>query len=420
METTKIIRLKNLCSTAKKIIYGGQKECASLWNFCVAIHKEAREGRDKWPTTKLLREQSKNTYSLHSQTVQSVIDRFQANIDSTRENRKKNKNWRYPRREKVFYHLSWPKQAVTIYKNRILLPMGRGRKSLILSHPEIEKIDTGACQIVWNNGYELHITQKKEKEEKIKSENKACIDFGEIHLASVATNTTKSRIYSGRKIRSHKRLINKSTRKASKKTQNCKKGSRKSKKIHRAKRKIIDREKRRIRDERHKVTSHIVAFLKKEKISKVYVGDPHGVRKKSKGKNCNQKLAGWEYGKDYEYINYKCKIAGIKCFNGHERGTSSHCPECGNKQKPKGRDWKCRECHFIGHRDVVGSINMFPIAFDQKAMYPTDIMYLRSSHVERSSSSLGTGQSCLDDGTHVKKPSNEGVALATSQVCASV
>ena len=113
-------------------------------------------------------------------------------------------------------------------------------------------------------------------------------------------------------------------------------------------------------------------------------------------------------------MKYKCKIAGIKCFNGHERGTSSHCPECSNKQKPKGRDWNCQKCSFLGHRDIVGSLNMFPIAFDERVEYPTNITYLRSSTIERSSSSLDTGQSCLDDCIHVKKPLQKGVALATS------
>ena len=132
MESTKIIRLKNLSSTSKKRIYDGQKESAKLWNFCVITHKESRDSKEKHPTTKLLREQSKNIYSLHSQTVQSVIDRFQANIDSTRENRKKNKKWRSPHREKFFYPLSWPKQAVKIQQKRVTLPMEREHKSLIL------------------------------------------------------------------------------------------------------------------------------------------------------------------------------------------------------------------------------------------------------------------------------------------------
>ena len=108
--------------------------------------------------------------------------------------------------------------------------MERGRKSLILYLPEIGELEKGSYQIVWNNGYDLHITQKKEEAEKIVSNNKACVDLGKIHLASVAINTKVSRIYSGRKIRSGKKLINKSTRKASKKTQNYAKGSRKAKK----------------------------------------------------------------------------------------------------------------------------------------------------------------------------------------------
>ena len=54
MESTKIIRLKNLSSTSKKRIYDGQKESAKLWNFCVITHKESRDSKEKHPTTKLL------------------------------------------------------------------------------------------------------------------------------------------------------------------------------------------------------------------------------------------------------------------------------------------------------------------------------------------------------------------------------
>ncbi|WP_187288691.1 zinc ribbon domain-containing protein [Acidithiobacillus caldus] len=29
----------------------------------------------------------------------------------------------------------------------------------------------------------------------------------------------------------------------------------------------------------------------------------------------------------------------------------------------KGRNWRCPECGFQGHRDVVGGVNMHPLAF---------------------------------------------------------
>lgn len=418
MQKVKIIRLKNLSSKAKSILIEGQKESARLWNFCTATHIKAREAREKWPTKDFLQKEVKGgVFSLHSQTSQMIIAQFLANVDTACQIKKQNRKIRLPYKEKYFYPLMWPKQAVKVEKGRILLPMGRGRSSLILPL-KTEGIQPGACTIVWKNGYELHIVCEFPEEPKVESEIKATVDLGQIHLATVVTNSGKSVVISGREIRAQKRLINKSITKTSKKLQRCNKRSKKWKKTQRAKRKLIDRSKRRIRDLRHKSTTKIIDFCKENNVSKVFVGNPDGVRKKSAGKKHNQRLAGWEYGKDWKYINYKSKQAGMESFNGSERGTSSHCPECGKKKKPNGRWWKCRSCGFEGHRDVVGALNMFPLAFDTKVAAPKDITYL-CIPVGKSSSSLGTGQSCLNDCIGVSQPL-VGVAQATGHSSVSV
>jgi putative transposase len=418
MQKVKIIRLKNLSSKAKSILIEGQREAAKLWNFCVTTHIKARESRRKWPTKDFLQKEVKGgVFSLHSQTCQMIIAQFLANVDTACQIKKQNKKIRLPYKEKHFYPLVWPKQAVNVRKGRILLPMGRGRSSLILPL-KTENIQPGACTIVWKNGYELHLVYEQEDAQKVESDVKAAVDLGQIHLATVVTNTGKSLVVSGREIRAQKRLINKSVTKTSKKLQRCNKRSRQWKKTQRAKRKLIDRCKRRIRDLRHKSTTKIIDFCKENTVSKVFVGNPDGVRKKSVGKKHNQRLAGWEYGKDWEYINYKSKQAGMESFNGSERGTSSHCPECGKKKKPNGRWWKCISCGFESHRDVVGALNMFPLAFDTKVAAPKDITYLRIPY-GRSSSSLGTGQSCLNDCIGVSQPLL-GVAQATGRSFVSV
>jgi len=411
MQKVKIIRLKNLSSKAKTILMEGQKESARLWNFCTVIHINAREAREKWPTKDFLQKEVKGgIFSLHSQTSQMVIAQFLANVDTACRIKKQNKKIRLPYKEKHFYPLMWPKQAVKIQKGQILLPMGRGRSSLVLPM-KTEGIHPGACTIVWKNGYELHLVYEHPSAPKIESEVKATVDLGQIHLATVVTSNGKSMVISGREIRAQKRLINKAITKTSKKLQRCDKRSRTWKKTQRAKRKIIDRSKRRIRDLRHKATTNVIDFCKENNVSKVFVGNPDGVRKKSVGKTHNQRLAGWEYGKDWEYINYKAKQAGMESFNGSERGTSSHCPECSLKKKPNGRWWKCKNCGFEGHRDVVGALNMFPLAFDIRIAAPKDITYLRIP-CGKSSSSLGTGQSCLNDCIGFNQPL-VGVAQAT-------
>jgi putative transposase len=89
-------------------------------------------------------------------------------------------------------------------------------------------------------------------------------------------------------------------------------------------------------------------------------------------------MAQWEYGKDLNYFTHKFKIAGISVLIGSERGTSSTCPECGHRHKPKGRTWNCPKCSYKKkHRDITGSLNMHLLAFGNKAKYPEDIKYLR-------------------------------------------
>ena len=86
------------------------------------------------------------------------------------------------------------------------------------------------------------------------------------------------------------------------------------------------------------------------------------------------------------------KQAHIMSFTGSERGTSSRCPVCGHKHKPKGRNWVCRACGFAGHRDLVGSVNMHLDAFGTHLKFPRSFTYLRPS-----SSRAGTPQRCLSE-----------------------
>jgi putative transposase len=106
-------------------------------------------------------------------------------------------------------------------------------------------------------------------------------------------------------------------------------------------------------------------------------------------------MAQWEYGKDISYFKHKFKLAGVSVLTGSERGTSSTCPECGHRHKPKGRNWNCPKCSYKGkHRDITGSLNMHLLAFGEKAKYPEEITYLRPVQIG-SSRCADTHQSSL-------------------------
>src|SRR6266550_2065745 len=372
-----------------------QMEAAKVWNLCCEIHKQARMDHAKWPGRNELQKATKGQFALHSQSVQMVVHAFLANIDTTRQLRQSHPamKMKYPWREKRFYPVKWPAQAIGKKSNRVILPMGNGRKSLVLPLELPE--NSGACSLVWNNGFELHVCIEQPQEKEAPGDVHATVDLGEIHLAAVSTNTGQAMIVTGRGIRSLKRQRTKQLGKIAKKQSRCSKYSRRWKKIQRAKNKIKARAERRIRDMRHKATRKVINFCQEHTVGSLFVGNPHGVRNRNSGRRHNQRMSLWEYGRDIGYLTHKSKAAHIKCFTGSERGTSSQCPVCGHRHKPKGRNWACKACGFVGHRDVVGSVNMHKIAFDEHVSFPRSVTYLRPS-LSRSSSRADTPLASLD------------------------
>jgi putative transposase len=397
-------------------------EAARAWNLCRDIHLEARRNGLQWPNRDDLQKATRGLFSLHSQTVQMICHAFLANVDTARQVKKVNPKMRYPYKTKQFYPLLWPEQAVCIEPGYVTLPMGRGRSSIVLriNLPD----NAGACKVCWNDGFELHFSIPVMAENPPGS-NHATADLGEIHQAAVATDTGQALIISGRGIRSLKRRQNIALGEIAKKRSRCEKNSRRWKKLQRARTKVSSRTERRVRDLRHQGASKVIEFCKRNHVGSLFVGNPDGVRSKPSGRYHNQRISQWEYGKDIDYLSHKSERAGIMCFTGNERGTSSRCPGCGHRQKPTGRVWKCKSCGFTGHRDIVGAVNMHPIAFGSEIEFPHRITYLRPGPLKGAgsgmnnrspsdrSSSPGTGPSCLSK--PAGQPPGNGVSQETGQ-----
>ena len=381
------VRMYRLHPTPKLFacLKAAQMEAAKVWNLCCEVHTQARMAHSKWPGRTELQKATKGQFALHSQSVQMIVHAFLANIATTRQLRQTHPhmNMKYPWRTKQFYPVKWPAQTVSRENGRMVLPMGKGRTSIVL--PIELPTNSGACSLVWNNGFELHVCVEQPQAEEVPGDVHATVDLGEIHLAAVSTNTGKAIIVSGRGIRSLKRQRSKQLGRLAKKQSGRKKYSRRWKKLQRAKNKITSKTERRIRDMRHKATRTVITFCQEQEVGKLFIGNPHGVRNKKTGRHHHQRMALWEYGKDIDYLTHKAKQAHIMSFTGSERGTSSQCPACGQKHKPKGRNWACKACGFTGHRDLVGSVNMHALAFGEHVIFPRSVTYLRPSISRRSS-----------------------------------
>jgi putative transposase len=400
LETAHLFPLTNLSPSIRRRLYAAQQEAARVWTVCRDLHLAARRQHTRWPKRDDLQHATKGQFVLHSQTIQMICQQFVANVETAQELRKTNRKIRYPYKDKRFFPLYWPAQAVSVErgqagrKPRIVLPMGRGRRSLVfkLDLPE----STGSVKLVWKDGYELHVSVPVTPAETAPRPVQATVDLGEIHQAAVTTNTGAALVISGRGIRSLKRRHHMALGQIARKRQRCQKGSRRFGKLQRARRQVSARKRRQIRVLRHQGTRKVIAFCQKHGVGTLFIGNPHGVRDKSKGRHHNQRLSGWEYGQDIAYLSYKATTAGIMSFTGSERGTSSQCPVCGWKHKVKGRVWRCRnpQCAFVGHRDVVGSVNMHPLAFGTKITFPARITYQRAGPIRvraRSEESCSVG-----------------------------
>jgi putative transposase len=404
MQTVRVYRLDHLTRSQFNRLKAAQQEAALVWNLCMELHKQARMSHARWPGRNELQRATKGRFALHSQSIQMIVHAFLANIDTTRRLRREHPEMRmkYPRREKRFYPIHWPAQAVSREQGRVILPMGRGRPSLVL--PLALPEDAGACTLVWNYGFELHVCVETPQAQQAPGMVQATVDLGEIHLAAVTTNTGKALIVTGRAIRSLKRQRSKQVGQIARKQSRCQTHSRRWKKLQRAKNKVCRRTERRVRDLRHKATRQVIDFCAGQQVGTLFVGNPHGVRNRDSGRHHNGRMALWEYGRDIDYLTHKSKQARIVCFTGSERGTSSRCPVCGHKHKPRSRTWTCRSCGFVGHRDLVGSINMHRDAFGVHLKFPRSFTYLRPGplRVGKRSSRADTPQAedsacCLDE-----------------------
>jgi putative transposase len=294
MQTVRIYRLKDLDRQTRERLRAAQLEAARVWRYCLERHQTARLARTHWPDRDDFQRETKGgQYALHSQSIQLVCQQFLANVETIKHLRQGNPRHRYPYRPKKYRTVSWPAQAVSRCGKRLILPMGRGRKSFSFHLPDLPE-QIGAVSLVWSGGYELHLVvpTAPEAEVSVYAEQavQAAVDLGEIHQAAVTTSTGKGLIVTGRGMRTLKRQHNQLLGQLSRLQARCQKGSKRWRRLQYAKERESSKSKRRVRDLRHKGTRQVVAFCRAERVRTLYVGDPQGVRNENRGRHHNQRM----------------------------------------------------------------------------------------------------------------------------------
>jgi IS605 OrfB family transposase len=98
-------------------------------------------------------------------------------------------------------------------------------------------------------------------------------------------------------------------------------------------------------------------FIEQAKAWRVVIGDPTGVREKDAGAVANRRTHRWLVVHTTKALRYRLEEVGIDAELTDERGTSSHCPDCGAVARKRGRVLVCTDpaCLTVHHRDVAGA-----------------------------------------------------------------
>ena len=146
----------------------------------------------------------------------------------------------------------------------------------------------------------------------------ASIDLGVDNLVTLISSEFKPILYNGRQIKSHNQWFNKrlSKLKSILEIDNKTKTSKQTQQLWVNRNNYMN-------DIFHKISRHIVRLLLKHKIGKLIIGYNKGWKESIHlGKVTNQNFCGIPYMKLIEFLEYKCKLCGIKVICNEESYTS--------------------------------------------------------------------------------------------------
>lgn len=313
----------------------------NLYNQALYIFRETLSNEDKWLSYFELDTIMKNTKNLDgninykllkaqcSQQVLRILDKNIKGYYKSVQDYKKHPN-KYKgkpglpsyRKRGSEFNMYYTNQNGKIKDGKIVLS-----KELSIDIPQYEKysdliknfkhvrIKPLAC------GYKIEIIYEVKDAEvsKGREEKIASIDLGIDNLATIVSEDFTI-IFSGKFVKSHNQLFNKTLAKLNsiKDLQKIKGTTRRIKKLY------YDREQY-IEDVFHKISRKIVNLLIDSKITKLIVGYNKGWKQNvNMGKKNNQKFTQIPFARLVSYLEYKCELVGIEIVI-HEESYTSKC-----------------------------------------------------------------------------------------------
>jgi putative transposase len=380
-------------------------EAGRLWTALLQLHADARE-QGQWLSAGELEQATKGgQYTLHSQSVQALCQKFAANVATALELRRQ--EWQetgqpqteYPHHPKSYQTVVWKDQAIQVLPNgRLRLPTGGQRPPLVLPLPEeyrelrevqglreVPAATLRRVELTWRaDHYELCLTiDTGEPLPPLRRAGLvAAMDLGEVHLAAVSTTGRHALVVTGRMLRACKQGRNRRHAILQEKLSHCQHGSRRSQRLLRRKAQVSAKVYRQQREILHQAARKVVDFCAREGVSRIAVGDVRDIQTGvSLGQKANQKISQWPHGQFVRYLREKAARLGITLEWLDESYSTKTCSTCSqvHSSSPRGRRFRCPGCGARIHRDVNGSNNICSRAVhgDYGQIQADSVKYLR-------------------------------------------
>ncbi len=359
----RILPLRRLSAQQEALCLFLRREAGRCWTDLLNAHIESRSR--KWLSSVDLGKLFKGQYALHSQSLQALAQKLEANVTTARELRKRDPDARYPHHPKKYQTVVWKESAIHLDDDRLLLSNGKNSQPLILIVPaEYMNADIRRAELIWRaDHYELCLTMNTGWVNPPPKETGqvAGVDLGEINLAAVVTEAGDALVVSGRALRSVKRLRNKRHATLTSLISRCQPGSKHHRRLMKSKAKASAKMYRQQRDILHKASRQVVEFCRANDVKDVAIGDVRDIQDGVHlGKNSNQKVSQWAHGQFMNYVTYKSAEYGLQTGYIPEDYSTRTCSCCGQvmKNAPRGRVYICPGCGAVIHRDANGASNI--------------------------------------------------------------
>jgi putative transposase len=358
---------------------------ALIWNQLVKFQKNHWNTFKADPGIKVLRyfvySLDPSLLELHAHTKQAIVDDLLDATATYRENRKAgNKKARAPWREKNYRPLTFTRGfGWRVIGETLNLSLGLGRSRIKIGLPEAVDPCTGngvpvalwgEIKLCWNidaRKRSVHIAVPVLSQPPALDPAKLmAIDEGIINPMSVAVKTEEGftvSVINGRQARAVKDRRNRTVAELRSLMAECTNGSLQWRRYNKALQRAQAKAAASLRNIDHQVSRKVAQIAQANDTGQIAIGDVREIEKNSRraerrrcDSNQRRRLSQWSRGRQEEYLKFK---TGLDLQYIKEAFSSKTCPACLTRNRPRGRNYQCRECGFSCHRDAVGAVNIW-------------------------------------------------------------